>query len=525
MSHVGAEALFDLVLSLTGDRRRDFLHLLVCPRCRRAFDPELVSSPAPEPEAGEDDPLGRAAIAMETIWRRARAVDERAETMLRRDEAAVSGLLEELLSEPEGEGLLALLEQARFQSPGLARRLLRESAAVRDRDAGRARTLAVMALAVVGGADQERFPRALLDGLRLQAGCHLAEAAAVQGRLGEAEAWLVTAQVCVEDYPGDALERAFLCRSMGLVRRRECRTDEALALLARAVEVFAGYGEEKELAVAQVEEAWIHYDGHDPARALLLFRQALELLPAGERPAAHLRGLGGLVLCLADLGREEELVAALAEGMALARRVPLVPDGQRFEAMRARAAELLGGIAEAAGVLESLFGRLREEGCVFEAAAVGLELARLYLRQGRAAAFRGVLKDLGPLPEEARQAVLTARELLARGDPDAEVALRLVQEDLSYARHDPGFRFGVAFQGVPLEARIELVPPLPKKGPWIRLSAGELVSDRDPDEETPLRKRSRHAAPSPEARVYILNVHPWGRGDGGSDAAWKGASN
>jgi tetratricopeptide (TPR) repeat protein len=525
MSHVDAEALLDLVLSLPEDRRRDFLHVLACPRCRRAFDPELAPPPAPEPEAGEDDPLGRAAAGLETIWRRARTVNERTEATLRRDEGAVPGLLEELLSEPEGEGLLALLEQARFQSPGLARRLLRESAAVRDRDAGRAKTLAIVALAVVRGADQERFPRALLDGLQMQASCHLAEVAILQGRLEEAEAWLVTAQVCVEDYPGDALERAFLCRTMGLVRRQEGRTDEALALLARAVEVFAGYGEEKELAVAQVEEAWIHYDGNDPARALLLFRQALELLPAGEWPAARLRGLGGLVLALADLGFEEDLAAAVAEGMALSRRVPLAPDGQRFEAMRARATELRGGVEEAAGVLESLFGRLREEGCVFEAAAVGLELARLYLRQGRAAAFRGVLKDLGPLPEEARQAVLTARELLARGDPDAEVALRWVQEDLGYARHDPAYRFGVAFQGVPLEARIELIPPRPRKGPWIRLSAGELVSDRDPDEETPLRERSRHAAPPPEARVYILDVQRWGRGDGGSEAIWKGASN
>ena len=484
--------------------------MLACPRCRRAFD---VPSPPPGAE-GEDHPAGWAAAGLERIWRRAQTLNEWAEAVLRQDERAVPALLEELLPKTEKDRMLAVMRQPRFHSPGLARRLLREAASARAVDAGNARSLTLLALMAAIQADRERFPRALLDGLQIQAACLMAEASGLQGRARDAEAWLVTSMAILEDYPCDALERAFLCRTMALQRVRHGRRDEALAILGRAVEVFADHGEGREVAETQVEEAWIYYDGDDPSRALLLFQQALELLPARQRPAARLRCLGGLVLALEDLGRREEADAALEEGMELAKRVPLVPDGHRFEIVRARSAELRGRAGELVEVLEALFRRLLEEACPFEAAAVGLDLARIHAAEGRGAELRAVLAamaplpPLPPLPKEAQQAVRVVLELLKRPDPDTEKALRWVQEDLGYARHDPGHRFGVPFRSVPPLARIELIPPKPRRGPWIKLSDEELVSDRRPGDPSPPASRTPHAAPSPEARVYILKASP-----------------
>jgi tetratricopeptide (TPR) repeat protein len=498
MAHVAAEALLDLLLSVPQDRRRDFLHVLACPRCRRAFD--VPAAPAAE---GEGGPPG-----LERAWRRAPTLDARAEAVLRQDESEVQAMLDELLPKAGKERMLAVMDQPRFHSPGLARRLLREAAAARAGDAGHARSLALLALAAAVWADKERFPRAVLDGLRIQAACLVAEASGLQGRVRDAELWLATSMAYLEDYPCDALERAFLCRILGLQRSREGRRDEALALLGRAVEIFADHGEGREVAETQVEEAWIYYDGGDPSRALLLFQQALELLPARQRPEARLRCLGGLVLALEELGRAEEADAALEEGMALARRVPLVPDGQRFETVRARSAELRGRAGETVAVLEALFRRLLEEACPFEAAVVGLDLARIHAMEGRAPELRAVLADMAPLPKEARQAVRVVLELLARADQETEKVLRWVQEDLGCARHDPGHRFGVPFRSVPPLARIELIPPKPGRGPWIKLSGEELVSDRRPGDPSSPTSRTRHAAPDPEARVYILKASP-----------------
>jgi tetratricopeptide (TPR) repeat protein len=336
----------------------------------------------------------------------------------------------------------AVVERTRFHSPGLAGRLLREAAEVKALDAGRARSLALLALIAVTRADRERFPGAILDRLLIQASCLMAEVGGLRGRPREVHLWLVTSISYLSNHPCDALERAFLCRTIGRERRREGRRDEALALLGRALEIFARHGETEESAETQVEEAWIYYDAAEPERALHLLRPALELLPAGERPAARLRGLGGLALSLEDLGLAKRADAALEEGMALASRVPLVPDAHQFELVRARIAELRGRMDEMIEVLEALFRRLREEDCPFEAAMVGLDLARIHLGEGRTP--EAVLSSLAPLPAEAESAVRAVWELIASQDPDAEKALRQVQEDLGYARHDPGHRFGAA---------------------------------------------------------------------------------
>lgn len=371
----------------------------------------------------------------------------RPEAVLRRDESRSAALFEELLRLGTDEARQeAVMEGSRFRSPGLARRLLREAAEAKATDSGRARSLATLALIAASQADRERFPRAVLDGLVIQASCLLAEVDGLRGRPREARLWILGAVSYLNHHPSDALERAFLCRTIGLERRREGRRDEALALLGRAAEIFGGHGETAEAAETQVEEGWIYYDAAEPLRAYPLFRQALEQLPPGERPEVHLRCFGGLALTLEDLGHGKEADVMLAEGLALASKVPLLPDGHRFELVRARIAELRGRLDDTAEVLQSLVRRLSEEGCPFEAVTVALDLARLHLGEGRSP--EPVLSSLPPLPAGAESAVREVWKRIERKDPDADTVLRRLQEDLGYARHDPGHRFA-AVEGAP----------------------------------------------------------------------------
>lgn len=380
-----------------------------------------------------------------------RSFSDSPEDVLRRDERRVSALLEQLRSlGTEERKVQAVLDNPRFHSPGLARRLLSEAAGIRTTDAERARPLALLAMIAANRAPERRFPRALLDRLQVEAACLMAEIGGLQGRPQAAQLWFVAAVACLNHHPCGALERGLLCRTIGMQRCREGRRDEALALLGRAMEIFAGHGEIVEAAEIQVEEGWIYYDAAEPLRALPLFRQALELLPAEERPAARLHGLGGLALSLADIGRRREADAALEQGLALASQVPLVPHGHRFELVRARVAELRGRTGEMAGLLEALFRRLREADCPLEATMVGLDLGRFYVEEGKAPELQTLMANLPPLPplkEEAEAAVRAVWELIEKRDPDAERAMRRLQEDLGTARHNPGHRFGVLRAG------------------------------------------------------------------------------
>ncbi len=373
-----------------------------------------------------------------------RSFSDNPEDHLRRDEARVPSLLEQLRSlRTEEEKVQAVLDQPRFHSPGLARRLLSDAAEVKATDAGRARPLALLALVAANQASSRRFPQELLDRLRIEAALLMAEVGGLQGRPRMARLWFVAAIACLNHYPCGALERALLCRTIGMQRCREGRRDEALALLGRAAEIFAEHGETLDAAEIQVEEGWIYYDAAEPLRAIPLFQYALELLPAGERPAARLRGLGGLALSLADLGRRQEVDAALEEGLALASRVPLVPHGHGFELARARVAELRGRTAEMAERLEALFRRLREADCPLEAAMVWLDLGRFYVEEKKAPELKILKAGRPPLKGDAASAVRAVWDLIERRDPGAEKAMRQVQEDLGYARHDPEHPFGI----------------------------------------------------------------------------------
>lgn len=377
-----------------------------------------------------------------------RSFSDSLEDILRRDEDRASALLEQLrFLRTEEEKVQAVLDNPRFHSPGLARRLLSEAAEARVSDAGRARPLALLAMIAANRASAKRFPRALLDRLQVEAACLMAEIGGLQGRPQTAHLWFVAAVACLNHHPCDAMERAILCRTIGMQRCREGRRDEALALLGRAMEIFAEHGETVEAAEIQVEEGWIYYDAAEPLRALQLFRHALELLASGERPAARLHGLGGLALSLADIGRRREADAAIKQGLALASQVPLVPHGHRFELVRARVAELRGRTGEMAELLEALFRRLRKADCPLEATMVGLDLGRYYVAEGKASELETLTANLPPLKGEAEAAVRAVWELIERKDPVAEKAMRRLQEDLGYARHNPGHRFGILQKG------------------------------------------------------------------------------
>jgi hypothetical protein len=94
-----------------------------------------------------------------------------------------------------------------------------------------------------------------------------------------------------------------------------------------------------------------------------------------------------------------------------------------------------------AELLEALFRRLREADCPLEATMVGLDLGRFYVEEGKVPELEALKASLPPLTGEAETAVRAVWDLITGRDPGAEKAMRQVQEDLEYARHNPGYGF------------------------------------------------------------------------------------
>ncbi len=162
---------------------------------------------------------------------------------------------------------------------------------------------------------------------------------------------------------------------------------------------------------------------------------ALEGLPPEEEPRLYLNGRHNLALYLAEAGRYAQADGLVAADEDLYRRHPEPWTQLRLSWLRGKIAAGLGDTAEA----ERLFRETRDgfvrQGNGYDAAMASLDLALLYLREGRTADVLPLAEEMAALFEardvhrEAVAAVLLFREAAQRDEVTAgmvrELAVRL----------------------------------------------------------------------------------------------------
>ncbi|HEX9940386.1 MAG TPA: hypothetical protein VGG03_00095 [Thermoanaerobaculia bacterium] len=387
--------------------RRVVRHLLAgCERCV-AVTRRLWSLGEERPRhalAPADEPVHPASYG--GVFQRLAERGSRSERQARIDGREAPLRLSELLDLSRSAGLARIAAEERFHTPALCELLIGES-----RRTGEP-ALAEWAVAVAERLDARRCGATLARSLLGLAWAWLGNARRLAGDLPGAQAALSRAEAPLAEGI-DPLDGAELLEIRARLMADQGKLGEAERLLDRALGLYRMLKERHLQGRVLVQKGTIRgwtLDAEAASQGIRLLREGLALLDERQEPALVPFGLHRLALLLADAGQREEALRTLRRARPLYERQGDGPDLVRLRHLEGKIAEGCGDTEAAeAAFLEARQGFLLE-GLGVEAAAVLLDLAILYTREGRGVEIRQLAGDLLPIlrARDIRQGVAAA---------------------------------------------------------------------------------------------------------------------
>jgi tetratricopeptide (TPR) repeat protein len=406
-------------------------HLFLCPICEDRMIALLPGSAAsPHPAAADD---GYRGLIQRLLNDRRTEVASRHHHLARERQLA-SGLWREI--EPlSPERRRALIRRdPRFQIWALFELLVDLSRQAVLDDPGRAEELLGLALDVVERVSPLEYGPGSTEAAKARAWTWRGNAWRVRGDFRQAEKAFQTAEVFLAQSWVDPLDEALLLELKAPLRRAQGRFDEALELLAEAIAIYREVNEPHLQGRAlMVNGLVLRYQGNLQGAADC-FRTSLFLLDGTREPRLVVTSQYNLIGCLEASGRGAEAAALIPEAKKLIEQTGTRSDLIRLRWTEGRVAVLLERPADAEAALLEVRESFVAEERAFDAAQVSLELAALYLHQGRSEETQLLAAELIPIFQsrdvyrEALAAVLVFQQAAAM----EQLTAGLVEEIAAY---------------------------------------------------------------------------------------------
>lgn len=412
MTHPGKGEIADFLAGRleAENRRRVGRHLLGgCLSCQglvqRLAEQILGEEPwtvaVPVAEEQYDKPLARASAAARMLmvrWRKETAKLERALALL---DQAPDGL---------GDTRFPYRQAQALHGWPLCEALLRRSYEVRFSDPKRMLVLAEDAAGVAKHIRPEKYPwPGFVADLRAKAFAELGNAYRINDRLAEADMAFIQAREFLEEGSGDPVLHARILDLLASLRRSQRILEDAVALLDRAYKLYFEAGDCHLAGRALIKKGTsMHYQGC-PREAVNVFEEGLRLVDPRQDPHLIYIAQQALLHTLADCGeypRASQLL--LQSGL----RDAFSSEPLNLLKLRWVEGKIYAGLNRLARA-ERAFSEARQgfvqRGQEYDAALVGLDLAAVWLKKGRAAEvlklaeeMHATLDDLGVHVEAAR---------------------------------------------------------------------------------------------------------------------------
>ncbi len=400
-----------------------------------------AAAAAPSPESAAEREIDRLAVEkgleMETLYRSVlQSARRKAAAVAERQKAAV--LWPRLRLHSAAVRSAVVRENQDFRCWPLAETICHESIEAAAHDADEALELAELAVVV---ADCLPDSEALRQRTQGYARFHLGNARRVRGRsLPEADDTFSEANVLWKaGAAGDPERLLNEARVLGMeasLRRAQRRLDEAIRLLDQALAVDRG----DLRAVLLINRANALEEAGTYKAAIEALRQALPLLDASREPRLLWSLRFNLLVNLCNLGDHEEAESLLGDIRRMTIELGFGLGLVRLGWLQGWIHAGLGRPAEAEAAFAQARRYFLERGISFDAALVSLELAVLYLEQGRAAEVKDLARELAPVfqaQDVAREALATLllfQEAVEQETLTLDLARRYLQ-DLRRARN------------------------------------------------------------------------------------------
>ncbi|HKH47234.1 MAG TPA: hypothetical protein VKM72_21475 [Thermoanaerobaculia bacterium] len=407
-------------------------HLLsLCPYCRaevQAYEAEVRAGPSI---------WSRVLLAFSVLLDRLLA---RGPREIRRAEQD----FQEILSLPVGERAVRIeRSRTRFRSPALVRLLLESSRRHIPGRPDESYHLADLARQVAN-----RNPRmpGYFD-LYTLATALMANACRASGDLqGASQVFEGVRRIMSEHGVMDLEVVARVDDLMGSLRKDQRRFAEAERLLKRAALLFGLRRAPDDAARSLTKLADVYWLRGDLDQGIDTVRSALELLGPESDLLLHVGGHYNLTVYLMKAGRCEEAAELFATDQALYEQVQEIW-------LELRLTWLRGDIAVASedfAVAEQAYLEVRRlcigQGIGYDAAIVSLDLAILYLKEGRMADVQRVAEEMLPIfqAQDVHREALAALRLFQEAARHQELTIEKALKVAAYlreARTEPGLRF------------------------------------------------------------------------------------
>lgn len=353
-------------------------------------------------------------------------------------------LLKDLLKRPPAERWRMVEEYVAYRTWALCERTAFESAKLAAHDADAALDLARLAVRMAELTPGSEGWRSRVGGL-----CRglLANAYRVKGDFPASDEAFIRSdrlwQAGAAADPGLILDGTRLLDLKASLRRHQGRFEESLGLLKQALA--ASRSDETTVRLLLVKSATLEQmgDSQGAIEALQLARPLIE-----KQGDLRSRWVLEFNLCttLGDAGRHVEAEELLPKVRRLALDLGNGLDLLRCRWLQGRLSAGQGKLEEAVADLEAVAGELVALAIAFDTAQACLDLAQLYLRQGRPAEVKRLAGQIVAVfkaqrvQREALAAVILFREAAEQERATAELARKL-SGYLRRAEHDPGLRF------------------------------------------------------------------------------------
>jgi tetratricopeptide (TPR) repeat protein len=302
--------------------------------------------------------------------------------------------LRDLLELPHEERLAKVRRAIRrFRGVTLARMLLAEARLHFAAD-----SRAVYELSETAQAVLHRTPMSAgMADLLARAAAFMGNALRAAGDLSDAEGRFTFARhVITHSGVTDLLVYAEVDWLEGILRKDQRQFVQAEELLVRAVLLYRLAGEEGAVTYPLMSLGLLYYDRQEYEQAQDIFRTMLQIVQPEAEPRLYCYAHHNLTLTLCELGDYAAAEDHLAAGRRLYREHPDLYTQSRLTWLKGKIAAGLGRLGEAEAAFAAIRQEFAAEGNAYDAAMASLDLALVYLRQGRTA-------ELGELAEEAHR--------------------------------------------------------------------------------------------------------------------------
>jgi tetratricopeptide (TPR) repeat protein len=390
MKHLEERELADLIAGRLAPAqwRRAIHHLSGCARCSTK-----LTAPVPERLLEQSKPVG-GGVDYEAAFERAAAKLAEHEAHWRKDQEKLARGLSLLRDNPQGYYGLSLQQVKSLRGWPLVEALLERSYELRFSDRKQMKWLAYNAVLAAEGLQPEEYRQAFIFDARAQAWSELGNAYRVNEEFGTAEHAFGKTREMLSQGTGDLLLLARAAKHEANLKSDQRKLREAGELLEAAYQIYLGLGEHHLAGEALISRARTLTIQGDPRGALPLHQLALELLDPESEPlvaSVAYHGFLDTLVLNGELTRAGRLL--LRSGL----RQTFAAQPRLLLSVRWLEARLLAGFGELRRA-EQAFYELQTEfldrGFSYDAALVGLDLAPVWLKQGRAGRVRKLSQEM-----------------------------------------------------------------------------------------------------------------------------------